>query len=54
MYVYGGVGRDIRFTVDTNGDGNLGDETFSDVPGSGQLFTIDGALTAGAPFDPAA
>ena len=33
LYAYGGVGRDIKLTVDRDGDGGLADETAAVVAG---------------------
>ncbi len=56
FYPYGGIGRDMGLTVDTNGDGSLFDETLQFVPAAGLLFedvvaspagTITGSIAAG-------
>ncbi len=39
LFAYGGIGRDMLFTVDTNGDGDLSDETPTNVGTAGFEFT---------------
>jgi len=45
FYPYGGIGRDMLLTVDTNGNGLLTDETPTSVPGAGFEFAVTSDAT---------